>query len=505
MFIDARKMLDKNVIETDLAIIGAGAAGITIAREFANKITEVCLIESGGLVADPETQALYEGQSTGTPYSLQGSRLRFFGGSTNHWGGYCLPLTALDFEKRDWVPYSGWPITREELIPYYKRAMPICQLGPFEFEDPSYWATQTNQKPLDLQTKRVETKIIQLSSSTKFGEEYRSDIEHANNIKTLLYANVVNIETNSSGKKIEILQAKTLQGNKFSIKAKFYILAAGGIENPRLLLASNSVHKNGLGNSNDLVGRFFADHPIVSDFLDGVVGSLEDLPSFYYKRKKLNGTSFQAYFSPSKIFLREKRLLDATLGIKKSSDYKINDQTYFYKSKRRLILEATRSFLKPPLNRESEILGSQIVVGCSCEQAPNPQSRVSLDNKKDILGMPRVKLNWKLSEKDRRSMYAHIHAFVTELSALGIGRAAIRIPNNGIWPHNIPFSSHHIGTTRMSATPSEGVVDGNCGVYGVNNLYIAGSSVFTTSGSNNPTLTIVALALRLADYLKTKL
>ena len=145
MFTDARNLPDHTTLEADLAIIGGGIAGITLALALAGSRSRVCVIESGGLDFDPQVQSLYEGENTGISYSTTATRLRFFGGSSNHWGGYCRPLDAIDFEQRDWVPFSGWPFALEELTPWYRSATEIVQVAPGRFDDPLYWQQQTGE------------------------------------------------------------------------------------------------------------------------------------------------------------------------------------------------------------------------------------------------------------------------------------------------------------------------------------------------------------------------
>jgi choline dehydrogenase-like flavoprotein len=175
MLVDARRVPENTAIETDVCIVGAGAAGITLAKEFIGKPFRVCLLESGGFEFDEKTQDLYRGESFGVHIPLNATRLRYFGGSTNHWGSYCRPLDEIDFEKRDWVPYSGWPFKRSELDPYYQRAQSICQLGPFTY-NPEFWETKTSPR-LPFVDSRVMTSIFQKREPPlRFGTTYREDI-----------------------------------------------------------------------------------------------------------------------------------------------------------------------------------------------------------------------------------------------------------------------------------------------------------------------------------------
>lgn len=162
MFIDARSIPQNQVIETEVCIVGAGAAGITLAREFIGQRFRVCLLESGGLRFDENIQSLYKGEIVGLPYTpLEAARVRYFGGTTNHWSGWCWPLDEIDFESRDWVPYSGWPFDKSHLNQFYQRAQPICQLGPYAY-DASFWENE-HMRRLPFKGENVVTKTFSLA------------------------------------------------------------------------------------------------------------------------------------------------------------------------------------------------------------------------------------------------------------------------------------------------------------------------------------------------------
>jgi choline dehydrogenase-like flavoprotein len=264
----------------------------------------------------------------------------------------------------------------------------------------------------------------------------------------------------------------------------------------------------GLGNQRDLVGRFFMEHPHVNGFGEAVLADLQRMPPLYRQRLTIERRPAQAAFSPSINFLRTNRLLNANFMLGLAGHYKAGTPTYLNAQKtasHRDMLRAARPFLIDQHAPTAEALTSDGVwlgMGSACEQIPNPDSRVTLADEKDALGLRKIRLDWRLTEQDRRSLLQHMHSLALELGALGLGRMQLDIEDNGIWPTIVNGGSHHMGTTRMSENPQSGVVDRNCRVHGLDNLYIAGSSVFPTSGAANPTLTIVALALRLADHLR---
>ncbi|HEU4993382.1 MAG TPA: FAD-dependent oxidoreductase, partial [Gemmatimonadaceae bacterium] len=258
MHFDGRAVQRDAELTADLCIIGAGAAGIAMALELAGSPMSVLILESGGFDPDPQTQALARGEVVGLPtFPLEVSRLRFFGGTTGHWGGFCRAFDPIDFEARPWVPHSGWPITHAEVAQYYERAHELCQVGPPDYEPDQWDLAETPPLPLG---KDVRTRLIQFSPPTRFGVRYRDAVVKAPNISLYLNSNVTSIRPDANGKTIARLDVATLSGNRFTVKARTYVVAVGGIENARLLLASNQVMQRGVGNDHDIVGRYFGDH-----------------------------------------------------------------------------------------------------------------------------------------------------------------------------------------------------------------------------------------------------
>jgi len=264
MFINAEEWDDGAPVSCDLCIVGAGAAGITLARHLASADLKVCLLESGGFEFSQSTQSLCEGKVTGRGYfDLDMARLRFFGGSTNHWSGWCCPLDPIDFEPRADLPGSGWPIGYEELEPYYRRAHEICELGPYTYDANAFGdrVPPFYREPLD--EYQVTVHIWQRSPPTRFGETYRAGIDEATHVRCFLNANVVGIETANGGADVSALQVRTLGGKRFKVDARIFVLACGGIENARLLLQPTRECPHGVGNDHDQVGRYFMLHPIL--------------------------------------------------------------------------------------------------------------------------------------------------------------------------------------------------------------------------------------------------
>jgi choline dehydrogenase-like flavoprotein len=510
MYSDARTLTDGSRVQADVAVVGGGVAGITLARAFAGSAVDVCVVEAGGLQRDPKVQALYEGENAGIDYPLSAMRVRSFGGSSNHWGGYCRPLDPIDFELRDWVPHSGWPFGIEALEPYYGPASELVEVAPANYQGLEHWSKATGERLPEPVTGRMRMRFVHFSPPTRFGEKYGPELERAGNIRVLLNANVTNIQAVAEGRSVSGLEVRTLNGRRHRVTARYYVVACGGLENARMLLLSNDVVTPGLGNQNDLVGRFFMEHPHVPGFAEIVVADLQRLPALYRDRLTFDGHQVKAAFNPSEAFLRQRGLLNATFMGGVAGEYHRGDETSGGKAAvHGDMLMAAQRFLAgaqgPAKPEDPDYLGVWMGLGCACEQAPNPDSRVTLSSEKDALGLARIRLDWRLTEQDRFSLVRHMHSLAYEFGAQGIGRMVLNVADDSRWPERVDGGAHHMGTTRMHQDPRKGVVDPDARVHGVDNLYVAGSSVFPTSGAANPTLTIVALTLRLADHLKVRL
>jgi len=499
MFIDGRTIAGQSAIETDVAIIGAGAAGITLARELAGTSWRVALIESGNFDLDDDTQALYDGESGAVDYPLAESRLRYFGGTTNHWGGWCRPLMPIDFEGRPALGIPAWPIGRADLDPHYRRAADACQLNSADFDDPATWQSRTGKPALELPDDDLVTRFFLYSPPTRFGETYRDQVDKASNVTTYLNSNVLEIVPNAEGEQVERLTIATLAGNRFEIRPRICILATGGIENARLLLASDSVQSSGLGNGHDLVGRYFMEHVTPPGQVAAIAATDETVIPFYYVHTpNIGNVAMRAVFMPSDDYLRRENRFSASLSIyeahapgdkSKGGDPKLEPG----------LLEMLRSMGAAKGPAGGMIYG----VACATEPQPLADNRVTLSAARDALSMRKPRLTWRPTQAERDSLYQNLMSL-----ARSFGRwhcaVQVAIPNQADWQDaEIGWGNHHMGTTRMSTDPTQGVVDADCKVHGIANLYIAGSSVFPSCGPVNPTLTIVALAMRLADHLKT--
>lgn len=484
MLSDGRQVREGALLEADVCIVGAGAAGITIARQLSGGGLDVVMLESGGVVADAETQALYAGRIFGRAYfRLDESRTRRFGGSTHCWSGMCRPLASHDFEARDWVPDSGWPIDYAALLPYYRRAQRVCRLDEFEY-GAERWAV-AGEPPLALDGDVFDHGVFQIAP-TRFAAAYGDELQRARNVQVHLNANVVDIVATENGAAVERVAVKTLDGRSFSVRARSFVLATGGIENARLLLSSIGSHEKGLGNTHGAVGRYFMEHPHT---VSGVWLPSSANPALgFYRARKVGGIHVSGVMTPSAQLQRDERILSFALFLAREAPLPEFEQPLA-----RFLTE---------MDGGTEPAQRAIFFMNELEQAPNPASRVRLIPENDALGMPRVQLEWRLSAIDKRTLNRGHQRLAQSLALAGLGRLQVLVEEDDhTWPTELSGGRHHMGTTRMHTDPKRGVVDADCRVHGLANLFVAGSSVFPTSGAANPTLTLLALALRLSDHL----
>lgn len=517
MFVDLNDMSGEVSINTDICIIGSGAAGISLALEFINSNYDVVVVESGGLIMEATSQGLYQSDVVGLPHeSIHLGRARTYGGTTTLWAGQALPLSPIDFEVRNWVEYSGWPINYDHLLPYYRRAEHVMQIPEISY-DGSSW-------PKNISAPRFRDKLYpvmsQFSKHPDFGKLYAKEIENSRNVKLIYHATVLKIDTDESKKAVESLQLGSIDGKMGRLKAKRYVICCGGIESARLLLLSE------IGNQYDLVGRFFQEHihytacPIVPN------------PNFDIRKSlsimRVEGMKRSPKYAISTEIQRSQKLLNCAGEIvypqtedspiealrtvvrvlKKVEDHKKLSGS-INKILRRPDYLAKAAYRRYVRHLTVDDWSGDPYIGISCEQNPNPDSRVTLGEHKDAFGLRRTVLDWRLSELDIFTMRQFVQVVAEEFEDSGVGKVDIekmQLPDSpSLLAGVVHDAAHHMGTCRMSESPSMGVVDSHCRVHDMTNLFIGSSAVFPTGGFSNPTLTIIALCIRIADQLKTEL
>jgi choline dehydrogenase-like flavoprotein len=502
--------------DADICVIGSGAAGLTAARRLLALGRSVTLLESGGLDHEAAVADLGAGENIGEPYyPLDHARLRFFGGTTAIWGGRIAKLDPIDFTARDWVPHSGWPFGADTLEPWYQQARPLFGLpevatGPDDLR---------RAAPLPgFNPDRLQLGLWEFDGKfNRFTFDACGDLARHPRCTIVTHATVTAIDL-AGGGGVERVVARSLNGRTLTLRPRQVVLAAGGIENPRLLLAS------GIGG--DLVGRYFMEHPhgrggrIVG-------GAAWSLLRAFARSHRVGGEKVAAMIALSPSQQAALRVLNSSLTI--AARQPLGERQFWgmrayegvkhqmaptrggralWMTTKKLATFAQRHVdpLRPWLLHRAGRLDLALVL--RAEQAPNPDSRVTLSQDIDALGVPRVALDWRTTALDVESACGLVSTLAAEMQRLGLGQVEpapwLANPREG-WRTDPLISVHpiggyhHLGTTRMSDDPKRGVVDAFGQVHGVTNLHVVGSSVFPTSGWANPTLTIAALALRTAE------
>jgi choline dehydrogenase-like flavoprotein len=547
MIDDARKLPDGHTLAADICVVGAGAAGITLALELAGTPQRVLLLESGGLKAEKPTQRLYQGSVAderlhSPPHRY---RQRRFGGTTTIWGGRCVPFDAIDFAMRDYVPLSGWPFGLDTLLPFYPRANELCEAGNFR-----YRASEIGVQPLrpmieGFRSEHFSTDTLErFSCPTDFGSRYGGLLRAASNVTVLLHANLTAIRLHANSEAVDTLEVRTLGGKRCTVRAPLVVLATGALEVARLLLANRTGLGHGIGNRYDNVGRHYMCH------LAGTAGTFTSAAGaahvwhgydvsddgIYCRRRFALNAATQRQLALGNFIARlhHPRITDPAHRTAVLSALQLAKGFISYEYGKRLGERGAGmrdwfAHVRNVMSAPHEVLAfvhhmvrdhflakrrfPSIIVRSKtgtfsldfhAEQQPNPLSRITLTGEHDALGMPRLRVDWRYTDADVRTVQEALRLFAEDVRACGAG--TFEYDPRGIEMEIARYGAyggHHLGTARIGSDPHVSVVDTNCRMHDVRNLYVAGGAVFATSGQANPTLTIVALAARLAARLKS--
>jgi choline dehydrogenase-like flavoprotein len=521
MLIDARRDPPHTTIGCDVCIVGAGPAGITLARELDDGQRVICLLECGGVSFEAATQSLLAVAQGSNDYPpLQATRLGALGGSTHVWAGWCRPLDAIDFERRPEIPSSGWPISRADLDPYYAQAHAALKLGPFSY-DPIAWERSSGCRALPIAGECVQP-ILFRKSEVNFGREHRAALRRSPQVRAWLHATALRLRYSPDGQRVHSIEVGvTGRRERFEIAPRIVVLAAGGIENARLLLHSDAPERRGPVNVHGVVGRYFTEHC----YIDG--GTFEpnerSSQAFCFPRVAPDRAHVaRGAYAPAPEAMRRQALLNCGISFRPAYE---SDPAFDDSSVRSLLrvwdmfrhravpyrvahelahaaraphkaLRALRSRLRERYDGH-KAWRLRSLVECSAD----PDNRVELSDDKDALGRPLTRIRWRIRDLELRSARDTHALFAAAVQQAGLGRVSIADDD---WSARMEPALHHLGTTRMHDDPARGVVDRDARVHGIDNLYVAGGSVFTTGGFTNPTLTILALTLRLAEHLKSQ-
>jgi choline dehydrogenase-like flavoprotein len=516
MFLDARTLRDGAVVQADVCIIGAGAAGIPLALRFADGPVQVALLEAGGMIEDGGGRGIHQVVYAPIPrLAVDPTRTSCFGGNTNHWLGNCRPLDESDFAEREWIPHSGWPIRRDALLSFYEQAQTLCGLGAFRYYDVDACRPHLSHPPIATDPAILTNKMVHTSPVASFDVRYRDRLRNAGNVRVYLRAEAIRLRANARGDCVRTVEVGAGDGTRFRVAARAVVLAAGGIENPRLLLCSSDKRAEGLASEDAVVGRFFMEHPFVDIPLGPWQRGAELLSA---RDRQVEGTAVWEHLVLSDELMRSERLCGLSLWVLPSSVFSALSTARIenlWLARARLAdlsteapslcadAAAAAGHAWQRLARRSHAASADgYTLRVALEQTPDPSNRVQLSSQRDAFGRPGLDLRFRLTETDRCAAVRALRIAAGELGLNG-RRIATRF-DLLLRAGRIGVFWHHMGTTRMHADPARGVVDADCRVHGVSNLFIAGSSVFPTGGTAAPTLTIVALALRLADHLRAQ-
>lgn len=531
-------------MDYDVCIVGAGAAGLTIAADLMGKGLKVLVLEAGTEKPDKRIQQAYEGEIVDSALhpKIDQYRVRALGGTSRIWGGRSIPLDDIDFERRAWLPHSGWPIDRGTLEPYYPAALAAAEAGAHAHDPASALPDGPGSLVRGLEGEEIATTIERFSRPTNFWKRYGPALGAAPDTHVAPRTAVVSIRLTENGKSVDHLTALGPDGKAHEVRARSYVIAMGGLETTRLLMASNDVSPNGVGGESGHLGRYYMSHLCATAATATFSGSPSDVAWDYeqdaagiYLRRRLwitgsaqrsrhiLNTTFRTHLPDVGDPDHGDPILSAMFLVKDMVLYeyarKFSDRQVSWSDRGRHVMNIATHPARlarfgwtwvQKRNLASRKLPS-VVLGSSqnrypmefhAEQAPNPDSRLTLLDSKDALGMPRLKVDWRTLDLDIESLQRAHDTLATALMVSGAGRLTFDPQSLELKAKTGIVGGHHLGTTRMSADPRDGVVDADCRVHGVDNLFIASGSVFPTSGQANPTLTILALALRLSDHLQ---
>jgi len=462
---------DVSKVNYDVCVIGAGAAGITIANKLSQSGLRIALCEAGGKDYTEESQNNYLGKVIGDPYfKLDVARLRFLGGTTNHWNGWCRPFEKIDFERNYLGDEFVWPISLKEIDKYQFEACDILEIdNDFNFKDQEF--------------QDIRKIKFQFSPPVRFKDKYIKQLSNSQNINLILNANFKDINGEESLIKEAIFESYNKKD--ISIKANKFVFAMGGIENSRYLLWLVEKYNSKFFNSNTPIGKYWMEHPHFT------------LGSAIVKKSVMKNN----YYSLNDNLQKSSRILNCGFRVNEFSSSSTKDMV-----KEILCIAPKLGHELAALAKKNLICGARLFA--AWEQEPNISNAVILSNNLNGFGIPQVKLNWKKSSFDKKTIKESVKLLNEWLLENDLGRLHLFdwLIKDADYPSNDELGGyHHMGGTRMSASSKYGVVNKNCRVYGSKNLFIAGSSIFTTGGHNNPTLPIVQFSLRLAEHLiKTK-
>ena len=528
----------------DICVVGGGAAGLTLADALRSSGLSVLVLEAGGLKKTAAAQEPYRGEVV-DPAShpwLEHFRIRAIGGASRAWGGRCLPFDPIDFEDRPWVPGPGWPIDLRSLTDDYLAAQAAAEAGPFDYDPASALPGAQAEFAPGLDGPDIVTRLERFSRPTNFWTRFREAIAKDPLVHVLMEAPTLAIRLAADGGAVKHLEVRGPDGALVPVRARHYVIAAGGLESVRLMLASDDVRACGVGGEAGHLGRYYMSHLAATAglvrFADPAHVAFDYAvdPAGVYVRRRLTLTAaaqrrtgclniaFRTHLPNPADPAHGDAILSAMYLVKDLILYEYSRKLREQRPSAAVLVRHLGNVARNPVALarfsqrwvEKRILADRklpsVVLGSPtgeyplefhAEQAPNPESRLTLIDARDHLGQRRLRVDWRMTEQDESSLRTAYAVLAAGFARSGTGvldyqpdAVVAQARDAGA------YGGHHIGAARMSALPRDGVVDSHCRVHGIGNLHMASAAVFPTSGQANPTLTLLALTHRLAARLR---
>jgi choline dehydrogenase-like flavoprotein len=508
-------------IKTTVCVVGSGPAGAFVAVELAKNEIDVLVLEAGTHEVDSSTDEMLDQVVVSGHADLNFGFSRQFGGSSNLWSGRVASLEPIDIAKRDWIPFSGWPFGYSELHRYYAQVLEIMDIPYSELLDIKQNRSKEFFPIFDqniyhgLDIKRFCWNDPPFNTGSYLRENSSG---HGNRLRYCMGAKVRRLYQTHDGRLITHVEMILPDGNTMFVSAKIFVIAAGGLETPRILFNSDSVYFEGIGNRHGVLGKYLQTHPKA------------DMGILVLNHKILTNSPLFSDQSRNGYRVR------FGLGLNPDTQKKLESLNHYVQLSPLLEYQTTRLFeafkgssaLKLPfINRSRFLRGGlprlglivfeaigriarlqqrarMFVLRGFLDQFPDPANHVSRSQRLDSHGDPMIDINWSFSSRDKKTVVSFFNHLDSVFRTHRLGHIETNIANMEEWPLTA-IHSHFIGTTRMGEISTHAVVDPDCRVFGTNNLYISGPSTWPTGGYANPFLTIAALSLRLGSHLLSRL
>jgi len=496
-----------------ICIVGAGAAGICLAVELSKRGKNVMVLEGGGRDIEDAAQEPYRSEVVGHEHrGIHTGRFRVHGGTTTRWGGQVYELNSEDFERRDWITGSGWPLSHSDLEPFYRRALDFEGLGSVARNDANVWKALGLPEP---SFPELQSYLTRWCPEPNFARLHARTLETADNLQVWLHANAV--ELLLENETVRALRVRTQQGTEIILQADHFVFCMGTIECVRFFLQPRPGDLP--WNRSGLLGRHFQDH--VDANAARVIPRNRRQFAELFDNIFLRGFKYHPKLRLSPAVQRRARILNcaATMSFSSNVDEALAatkttakhlfrgrfaelNATDILRSARHaplLVRQAARYALR---HRVYNPASAEIRLRVHCEQRPDSDSSITLSTQRDSLGLLRARLDWRISDLELETIRTFAGTAANSLARVAeIEPDPTLINIDSSFLERCDDSNHHMGGMRMAASPAEGIVTPDLLLHGTRNVYVCSGAVFPTSGFSNPTHTVLALAMRLADRL----